>query len=106
MPDRHTEGGKSGENMGLIGGFFKYIIGTLLTVTGFVSMYIFGGTVLGTFEFASLVAQGTTTSGLVTYIIASKLPPTSIEQIIFQAITGAVIAGILWFVGMILYRIG
>ncbi len=85
--------------MGIIGGFPKYIIGVLLSV-GFVSMYIFGGTLITFYNTVSQLLSGNFINTFLEYFIYSALPPTSLEHVILQAVIGAVVAGVLWFIAM------
>ena len=86
--------------MGIIIGTPKYIIGVLLSMTGFASMYIFGGGIITFFKTAQYLFSGKFVNAFLEYFVMSALPPTSLEQIFSQAIIGACIAGLFWFIAM------
>ncbi|MFC1768716.1 hypothetical protein ACFLZX_03035 [Nanoarchaeota archaeon] len=86
--------------MGIGIGFPKYVIFTLLSGWGFVSMYLFGGTITTLFNTFHQLFSGNFIQAFLHYYVYSALPPTSIEHVIIQAILGAVIAGSSWFVAM------
>lgn len=86
--------------MGIIIGTPKYIIGVLLSGTGFVCMYIFGGTLITFYNTLNQLFSGKFIAAFVEYYIKSALPPTSIGHIFSQAILGAVVAGSSWFLAM------
>jgi hypothetical protein len=79
-------------------GLIKYIIFTPLTLTGFISMYIFGS---GIWAAISGIQAYSETENLIDailrYFIVEYLPPTSIEGVVMQTGTGAVVAGLLWY---------
>tara|TARA_Y100000310_G_C19952177_1_gene477352 strand:+ start:89 stop:370 length:282 start_codon:yes stop_codon:yes gene_type:complete len=86
--------------MGILIGTPKYIIGVLLSVGGFIPMYIFGGVINTLFKTLNQLFSGNYIEAVIGYYITSALPPTSIEHVLFQAILGAFVAGILWFLAM------
>ena len=86
--------------MGIILGTPKYIIGVLLSGTGFACMYLFGGTIFTFFNTLDQLLSGNYLGAFIEYYIKSALPPTSLEHIFTQAIVGACIAGLFWFLGM------
>ena len=79
-------------------GLVKYIIKTPLTIVGFISMYIFGGSI---FSVASglthLFTSRSVIEAIMVYFFTEYLPPTSIEDVIAQAFIGSVVAGCLWY---------
>ena len=79
-------------------GLVKYIIKTPLTIVGFMSMYIFGGSI---FSVASglthLFTNRNVMEAIMVYLFTEYLPPTSIEDVIGQVIIGSVAAGFLWY---------
>ena len=86
--------------MGILIGFPKYVVFTLLTPVGFTSMYLFGGTVATLFKTLNQLSSGRFIEAFGEYFIYSALPPTSVEHILSQAIFGAVAAGSSWFIAM------
>lgn len=87
--------------MGLLEGFAKYVIFTVLTPVGFVCLYIFGGSVITFFSTIHKVFSGHYFEAFFEYFILSALPPTSFIQVIVQALVGAVCAGVLWLIAMV-----
>lgn len=87
--------------MGIIEGTPKYIIGVLLSGWGFVCMYLFGGSLVTLWNTIDKLSSGKFIDAFIEYYIYSALPPTSIEHVIGYAVLGAIIAGGLWFVGML-----
>ena len=84
--------------MGYLTGLFKYIVKTPLTVVGFVSMYIFGGSIFSVFSgLTHLFTERSVPEAILVYFVTEYLPPTSIEDVIGQVIAGTVVAGLLWF---------
>ncbi|ABO35464.1 hypothetical protein MmarC5_1166 [Methanococcus maripaludis C5] len=81
-------------------GFIKYIVKTPLTLVGFASMYIFGGTILTIFHTISELFSGHFVNAFLQYFLFSALPPTSISQVVVQVAIGSSIAGIKWYVAM------
>jgi len=80
-------------------GAIKYLVGVLLTVPGFVSMYIFGGGLMSFWVgIESLLNGGTVVEAAVRYFLAEALPPTAVGDILGQAILGGVIATLIWYV--------
>ena len=63
-------------------------------------MYIFGGGIMTFFITAQHIFSGEFINAFLQYFVMSALPPTSIGQIITQAIVGASVAGLLWFIAM------
>jgi hypothetical protein len=88
--------------MGIGEGFFKYIFFVIITPVGFISMYIFGGVIITLLNTLSQLFQGNFIQAFIEYFINSALPPTSVGKIIFQSIFGTIIAGVKWFIAMIL----
>jgi len=86
--------------MGIIIGTPKYIIGVLLSGTGFICMYLFGGTIITLFNTFGQLFSGNFIQAYIEYYITSALPPTSIGQVFGQAILGACVAGGSWFLAM------
>ncbi|MCK4589528.1 MAG: hypothetical protein KAT77_03735 [Nanoarchaeota archaeon] len=86
--------------MGIVAGTPKYIIGVLLSGTGFVSMYLFGGSLITLWNTLDRLFSGNFIGAFIEYYLMSALPPTSIGHVIGQAVLGACIAGGLWFVAM------
>lgn len=86
--------------MGIGVGFPKYVIFTLLSGWGFVSMYLFGGTIITLFKTFNQLFSGHFIEAFLQYYIYGALPPTSLEHVILQAILGAVVAGVSWFIAM------
>ena len=85
-------------------GFFKYILFTPITFVGAMSMYAYGGgivTLLNTFHH---LFSGGFIEAFIEYFITSALPPTSIEHIIFQIMTGSIAAGIKWYLAVAVFR--
>lgn len=85
--------------MGIGIGLPKYIIGVLFSAA-FVPMYIFGGGIISLFKTLDHLAQGDFIQAFLQHYIYSQLPPTSIENIIGNAVVGAICAGLLWFIAM------
>jgi predicted DNA repair protein MutK len=84
--------------MGYLTGLLKYIVKTPLTVVGFVSMYIFGGSIFSVFSgLTHLFTERSVMEAILVYFVTEYLPPTSIEGVIGQVIAGTVVAGLLWF---------
>ena len=84
--------------MGYITGLLKYVIKTPLTIVGFVSMYIFGGGILSVWNGLShLVTGQNVLEAILVYFMTEYLPPTSIEEILFQTAVGTIVAGLSWF---------
>lgn len=79
-------------------GLVKYIVKTPLTIVGFISMYIFGGSI---FSIASgithLLTSRSVLEATMIYFLTEYMPPTSIEDVILQAIAGSITAGLLWY---------
>lgn len=86
--------------MGILIGTPKYILGVLLSGTGFICMYIFGGTIITFLKTLNHLFSGHYMEAFVQYYITSALPPTSLEHVLIQAIVGACVAGFSWFVAM------
>ena len=86
--------------MGIGIGSIKYVIGVLLSGTGFMCMYIFGGGLVTLYHIWHYIFQGNFIEAFVIYYITSALPPTSIEQVFGTAILGACFAGVSWFIAM------
>jgi hypothetical protein len=63
-------------------------------------MYVFGGTINTAYNTLNQLFSGNFVNAFVEYYIKNALPPTSIEHVFGQAVLGAGIAAILWFVGM------
>lgn len=84
--------------MGYLTGLLKYIVKTPLTVVGFVSMYIFGGSIFSVLSgLTHLFTERSVMEAIMVYFLTEYLPPTSIEDVIGQVIAGTVVAGLLWF---------
>lgn len=84
--------------MGYLTGLVKYIIKTPLTAVGFVSMYIFGGGILSVLDGLShLATEQNVFEAIVVYFFSKYLLPTSIEDVLIQAVVGSLVAGFLWF---------
>ncbi|WP_156146068.1 hypothetical protein [Methanococcoides methylutens] len=82
-------------------GFLKYVVKTPLTSkVGYVSMYLFGGTVLTFFNTISELFSGNFVNAFLEYFVYSALPPTSLSNLIVQPIVGSVVAGISWYIAM------
>jgi len=86
--------------MGIGIGLPKYMLFTFLSGTGFVCMYIFGGTIVTLFSTFTYLFSGRFIEAFVEYFINSALPPTSIEHVIGQAVIGVLVAGGSWFLAM------
>ena len=86
--------------MGIGVGVIKYMIFTSLTVAGFISLYLFGGTILTLFNTLNQLFSGHFIEAFLQYFIYSALPPTSLSHIFFQVIIGTSVAGFKWFVAM------
>lgn len=79
-------------------GLAKYIVKTPLTVTGFVSMYLFGGGILSVANSLEyLFREGSMIGAIFTYYFSEYLPPTSLSQVLYQTLVGTVVAGLLWY---------
>ena len=84
--------------MGYITGFLKYVVKTPITFVGFISMYIFGGGILSVWNGLSHLLTGQNVlEAIRVYFMAEYLPPTSIEEVLFQTVVGTIVAGLLWF---------
>jgi len=84
--------------MGYITGFLKYVVKTPITFVGFISMYIFGGGILSVWNGLSHLLTGQNVlEAILVYFMAEYLPPTSIEEVLFQTVVGTIVAGLLWF---------
>lgn len=90
--------------MGLETGFIKYVIKTPLTVVGFTSMFIFGGIILTFLNTISEVLSGNIIGGFLEYFIYSALPPTSLGVILVTVIVGTLVAGLKWYIAMLMRR--
>ncbi|MCH8003950.1 MAG: hypothetical protein IH934_04950 [Nanoarchaeota archaeon] len=86
--------------MGILIGTPKYILGVLLSGVGFVSMYLFGGGLITLFKTFDKLFSGQFIEAFLEYYIFSALPPTSIGHIITNAVVGAIVAGLFWFLAM------
>jgi hypothetical protein len=86
--------------MGIGVGVIKYMIFTPLTVVGFISLYLFGGTILTLFNTLNQLFSGQFIEAFLQYFIYSALPPTSLSHVLFQVLVGTSIAGFKWFVAM------
>ena len=91
-------------NMGLETGFVKYLFYTPLTIVGFASMYVYGGLLVTFFNTFLEIFSGNYINAFLEYFLYSALPPTSLEQILFQVIFGTFIAGIKWYIAMTLIK--
>jgi len=84
--------------MGYLIGLLKYIVKTPLTVVGFVSMYIFGGSIFSAVSgLTRLFTSRSVLEATMVYFLTEYLPPTSVEDVIGQVVVGTVVAGLLWF---------
>lgn len=90
-----------GKVLGYERGAVNYVIGVLLTVPGFISMYIFGSGIMSAWAgFNTLTRGGGLIEATLAYFLTEYLPPTSVEDIITQAVVGAVVAAILWYISV------
>lgn len=90
-----------GKALGYERGAVNYIIGVLLTVPGFISMYIFGSGIMSAWAgFNTLAQGGGMIEATIMYFLTEYLPPTSIRAVIAQAVVGAVVAAILWYISV------
>lgn len=79
-------------------GLVKYIVKTPLTVVGFISMYIFGGSIFSVAAgLTHLFDKRNVLEAIMVYFVTEYLPPTSIEEVIGQVVAGSVVAGLLWY---------
>ncbi|MDL0138985.1 hypothetical protein PNP85_05650 [Halobacterium salinarum] len=79
-------------------GLAKYIIKTPLTVVGFVSMYIFGGSIFaGLAGVEHLFTSQSVTEAVLIYFLTEALPPTTVGEVLAQVVAGTVTAGFLWY---------
>ena len=90
--------------MGINKGALKYFVYTLLSGTGFVCMYLFGGVVITFFSTLNHLFAGNFIEAFIEYYITSALPPTSVGQVIGTAILGAGVAAVKWAIAMVIYR--
>mgnify|MGYP006268221097 CR=1 FL=1 len=82
-------------------GLFNYVLGVLTSVTGFLSMYIFGGIFMSLLSgFQAFRNSGDVANAVIAYVFSEALPPTSIQSVITQSVVGAIIAGLLWYKGV------
>ncbi len=82
-------------------GFLKYVINTLLTPWGFISMYIFGSTLMTLLAVLQTHTEGGDLIELfITYFLTEYLPPLSVEEVLTQALLGALAAGFLWYLNV------
>lgn len=80
-------------------GLLRYILKTPFTsITGFISMYIFGGTVMNIETVLEALQQPNVVKAIVFVFLSEVLPPTSIEEILIQVLAGSIVAGLLWYV--------
>ena len=86
--------------MGIGAGVVKYMIFTPLTIVGFVSLYLFGGTIITLFATLNQLFSGHFIDAFLQYFIYSALPPISLGHIMFQVVVGTSIAGLKWFIAM------
>ncbi len=63
-------------------------------------MYAFGGGLISLYHTWQYIFQGNFIEAFIIYYITSALPPTSVEQVLCNAILGACVAGGLWFIAM------
>jgi len=90
-----------GKVLGYERGAVNYVIGVLLTVPGFISMYIFGSGIMSVWAgFSNFARGGNLIEAALVYFLAEYLPPTSVGDIITQAVVGAVIAALLWYISV------
>lgn len=86
------------KTLGYERGLVKYIVKTPLTIVGFISMYIFGGSILSVGSgLTHLFTSRNVLNAIMTYFITEYLPPASIEDIVLQVVVGSVTAGLLWY---------
>jgi hypothetical protein len=79
-------------------GLAKYIIKTPLTAVGFVSMYIFGGSIFAGFAgLEHLFTSQSVLEAALVYFLTEALPPTSLGEVFAQVIAGTLAAGFLWY---------
>lgn len=82
-------------------GAINYVIGVLLTVPGFISMYIFGSGIMSVWAgFSTFTREGNPIEAALAYFIAEYLPPTSVGDVFFQAVVGACVAAFLWYIAV------
>lgn len=87
-----------GKILGYERGAVNYVIGVLLTIPGFISMYIFGSSILAVWAgFSTFAREGNLIEAVFRYFFVEFLPPTSIGDILLQAIVGAIVASLLWY---------
>jgi len=79
-------------------GLVKYIVKTPLTVVGFISMYIFGGSLFSAASgLTHLFTSRSVLEATMVYFLTEYLPPTSVEDVIGQVLVGSAVAGVLWY---------
>jgi uncharacterized membrane protein YqaE (UPF0057 family) len=82
-------------------GFLKYVVNTLLTLWGFISMYIFGSTLITLWAVLQTHSEGGNFIELfIAYFLTEYLPPLSVGEVVMQALLGALAAGLLWYLNM------
>ena len=82
-------------------GFLKYVVNTLLTLWGFISMYIFGGTLMTLWAVLQTHSEGGDLIELfLAYFLTEYLPPLSVGEVLTQALLGALAAGFLWYLNV------
>lgn len=86
--------------MGRYLGVGKYAIATPLTVVGFISMYIYGGLFMSAMSALPHLFAGDFMNAFMTYFLSEALPPTSLGDVIFQAVVGTCSATFKWFLAM------
>lgn len=90
-----------GKAFGYERGAINYVIGVLLTIPGFISMYIFGSGIFSVWAgFSNFAREGNPLEAVLAYFIAEYLPPTSVGDVLLQAVVGAVVAAILWYISV------
>jgi hypothetical protein len=92
--------------MSIESGFLKYLVLTPLTVVGFASMYVYGGFILTILNTIKYTFSGNFLDAFLEYFVYSALPPTSLEHVLMQVITGTFAAGVKWYFAMLMIRSG
>ena len=86
------------KTLGYERGLVKYIVKTPLTIVGFISMYIFGGGILSVLTGVThMFSDQSILDAILMYFFTEYLPPTSVEDVILQAIVGSITAGLFWY---------
>lgn len=82
--------------MGYSAGLLKYWVKGPFTNP--VAFYIYGAGLLALLNAAPHLVQGEFVQMTLEYFVTKYLPPTSVEQIVWQVLIGTFVAGVKWFV--------